>query len=60
LQQEVSEFGSYFSIIRAIAASNRKLSKIAPLLEIKSTSLAKYLQALIDLDFLAKTSSDRR
>src|SRR5699024_2460297 len=36
LQQEVSEIGSYFSIIRAIAAGNSKLSAIATLLEVKS------------------------
>lgn len=54
LQQEVSEVGSYFSIIRAIAAGNRKLSEIASLLEIKATSLTKYLKTLIDLDILER------
>ena len=33
LQQEVSEVGSYFSIIRAIAMGNSKLSAIASVLE---------------------------
>lgn len=37
LQQEVSEVGSYFSIIKAIAAGNTKLSAIAGVLEVKST-----------------------
>ena len=54
LQQEVSEVGSYFSIIRAIAAGNSKLSAIATLLEVKSTSLTKYLKTLIDLDILER------
>ena len=54
LQQEVSEVGSYFSIIRAIAAGNRKLSEISSLLEIKATSLTKYLKTLIDLDILER------
>ena len=54
LQQEVSEVGSYFSIIKAIAAGNSKLSAIASILEIKSTSLTKYLKTLIDLDILER------
>ena len=54
LQQEVSEVGSYFSVIRAIAAGNSKLSTIASALEVKATSLSKYLQTLIDLDILER------
>ncbi len=54
LQQEVSEVGSYFSIIKAIAAGNAKLSAIASVLEIKATSLTKYLKTLIDLDILER------
>ncbi len=54
LQQEVSEVGSYFSIIKAIAAGNTKLSAISAVLEIKSTSLTKYLKTLIDLDILER------
>lgn len=54
LQQEVSEVGSYFSIIKAIAAGNAKLSAIAGVLEVKSTSLTKYLKTLIDLDILER------
>lgn len=54
LQQEVSEVGSYFSIIKAIAAGNSKLSAISSVLEIKSTSLTKYLKTLIDLDILER------
>ena len=54
LQQEVTEVGSYFSIIKAIAAGNSKLSAISTVLEIKSTSLTKYLKTLIDLDILER------
>ena len=54
LQQEVSEVGSYFSIIKAIAAGNAKLSAIAGVLEVKSTSLTKYLKTLIDMDILER------
>ncbi len=54
LQQEVTEIGSYFSIIKAIAAGCHKLSTIASLLEIKATSLTKYLKTLNDLDILER------
>lgn len=54
LQQEVSEVGSYFSIIKAIAAGNSKLSAISTVLEIKATSLTRYLKTLIDLDILVR------
>jgi len=54
LQQEVSEVGSYFSVIRTIAAGNRKLSAISANLEVKATSLTKYLSTLIDLDILER------
>jgi len=54
LQREVSEVGSYFSIIKAIAAGNQKLAKIAGALELKQTGLTKYLKTLIDLDILER------
>lgn len=54
LQREVSEVGSYFSIIKSIAAGNQKLSKIAGALELKQTGLTKYLKTLIDLDILER------
>ena len=54
LQQEVTEVGSYFSLIKAIAAGNSKLSAISKTLEIKATSLTKYLKTLIDLDILER------
>lgn len=54
LQREVSEVGSYFSIIKTIAAGNQKLSKIATTLELKQTGLTKYLKTLINLDILER------
>lgn len=54
LQQEVTEIGSYFSIIKAIAAGNSKLSAISTVLEIKATSLTKYLKTLTDLDIVER------
>ncbi len=54
LQREVTEVGSYFSVIKAIAAGNQKLSKIAGALELKQTGLTKYLKTLIDLDILER------
>lgn len=54
LQKEISEIGSYFSIIKAISAGNRKLSAIAGALEINATHLTKYLKTLIDLDILER------
>lgn len=54
LQKEVVEIGSYFSIIKAIAHGNQKLSQIASLLEIKQTGLSKYLSTLIRLDIIER------
>lgn len=54
LQQEVSEVGSYFSVIKAIAAGNHKLSAISTVLEVKSTGLTKYLKTLSDLDIIER------
>ncbi|MDD4509344.1 MAG: DUF234 domain-containing protein, partial [Oscillospiraceae bacterium] len=54
LQQEVSEIGSYFSLIKVIAAGNSKLSAISAAMEVKSTGLTKYLKTLIDLDIIER------
>ena len=54
LQQEVSEIGSYFSLIRTIAAGNTKLSAMASALELPQTRLTKYLKTLMDLDILER------
>ena len=54
LQNEVSEVGSYFSIIKSIAAGNCRLGKICADLQVKETSMPKYLKTLIDLDILER------
>ena len=54
LQKEVSEIGSYFSILRVIADGNHKISKIAAVLQQKQSNLPRYLNVLIDLDILAR------
>ncbi len=54
LQKEVSEIGSYFSLIKAIAMGNHKLSDIAANLGLKQTGLTKYLKVLIDLDLIER------
>lgn len=54
LRREVSEVGSYFSLIKTIAAGNQKLSRIASMLEVKQTGLTKYLRTLVDLDILER------
>ena len=54
LQNEVKEVGSYFSIIRSIAAGNRRISTICADLGIRQTNLPKYLRTLTDLDILER------
>lgn len=54
LQQEVTEIGSYFSLIKTIATGKRKLSAIAASLELPQTGLTKYLKTLTDLDILER------
>lgn len=52
LQKEVSDVSGYFSIIKAIAAGNRKASAIATRLETPQTSLSRHLKTLIELDMI--------
>ena len=54
LQKEVAEIGSYFSILKTIAAGNHKLGKIATTLEVPQTKLTTYLKTLIDLDLIER------
>jgi hypothetical protein len=54
LEKEVSEAVSYFSIIKAIAAGNRKLGAIACSLGLQGPRLTAYLKTLIDLDIVEK------
>ena len=54
LRQEVTEIGSYFSLLKVIAAGNQKLSSISSALEVKATGLTKYLKTLADLDLVER------
>lgn len=54
LQHEVHEIGSYFSIIRSIAAGNHKISTISADIAVNQTNLPKYLKTLIDLDIIER------
>lgn len=54
LQKEVAEVGSYFSILKTIAAGNHKLGKIATTLEVPQTRLTTYLKTLMDLDLVGR------
>ena len=54
LQKEVSEIGSYFSLIKAIALGNQKLSSISSLLGVKQTSITQYMKVLTDLDIVER------
>lgn len=54
LQREVTDIGTYYSIIKTIAAGNQKLGKIAGTLETKQTGVTRYLKTLIDLDILER------
>ncbi len=52
LSEEISEGATYFSILRAIAHGERKIGKIAGLLQVPTTRLSRYLRTLLDLDLL--------
>lgn len=54
LQQEVSEIGGYFSILRAIAFGNHKLSAIASAIGVKATDLTRPLKTLMELDLVER------
>ncbi|MDR2051988.1 MAG: ATP-binding protein [Treponema sp.] len=54
LRMEVSEIGSYYSLIKVIAAGNHKLSQIAAALELKQSGISKYLNTLITLGILER------
>lgn len=54
LHRELGQVGSYFALIRTIAAGNRKLGDIAARLGQKQTGLTKYLATLINLDILER------
>lgn len=54
LSKEVSEVGSYFSILKAVAAGKRKSGEVAAALNVKQTSLTRYLKVLEQLDILER------
>lgn len=54
LQKEVTDIGSYFSILRIIAAGNHKPSKISALIQQKQTNLPRYFKVLMELDLLER------
>ena len=54
LERELGEIGTYFSIIKSIAAGNHKIGKIAGNLGIKQTGATRYLKILIDLDLIER------
>lgn len=54
LRNELGEVGTYYSIIKTIAAGHRKLSKIAENMEEKQSSISAYLQTLIHLDIVER------
>ena len=54
LQNEVTEIGSYFSLIRAISMGNHKLTEISSFLGVKQTNIPKYLKTLMDLDLIER------
>lgn len=54
LRHEVQDVGSYFSVIRAVAAGRTRSSEISSYLAIPATSLSKPLKTLCDLDILER------
>jgi len=50
----MGEIGTYFSIIKSIAAGNHKLGKIAADLKRNQSGVTKYLQTLMELDILQR------
>lgn len=54
LKNEVTDVGSYFSIIKSIAMGNKKLGNIASNLSTNPTNLTKYIETLINLDILER------
>lgn len=54
LQQEVSELGSYFSVLRAIAFGNTKMADLSSAIGVRATDLTRTLKTLIDLDLVER------
>ena len=54
LEREVGEIGTYFSIIKSIAAGHHKIGKIAAHIGINQSGATKYLRTLMELDILER------
>ena len=54
LEREVSEIGSYFSLLKTVAAGNHRLFAIAGRLEVPQTSLSRPVSTLLSLDILER------
>lgn len=54
LKSEISDIGTYSSILHSISKGNTKIGDIANSLEVKSTYLTRYLQKLIDMMIIKK------
>lgn len=54
LKNEISDIGTYSSILHAISKGNTKIGDIANKLKVKSTYLTRYIQKLIDMMIVKK------
>ena len=54
LKNEIKDVGTYFSIIKVIAAGASKLSEISDRLNVKQTGLTNYLKTLIEIEILRR------
>ncbi len=54
LNEEVTETATYFSILKAIAAGDHKIGKIASIVGVKTNVLAKYFNVLADLQIIER------
>lgn len=54
LQGEVSEIGSYFALLKTIAAGQQRLGNIAARLEVPQSHLTRYLHTLAELDLISR------
>jgi AAA+ ATPase superfamily predicted ATPase len=54
LEREISELGSYFSIVKTIAQGNHKMGQIASLLNVPQSKLTYYLNTLSNLEIIER------
>lgn len=54
LKSEISDIGTYSSILYSISRGKSKIGEIASSLDVKSTHLTRYLQKLIDMMIIEK------